>query len=129
MNKGAFVKLPRDFYYTKYAKSHNVFLTIMWLRYYTRFLPGYVDGIYVDVGQALVSVATLSESSVIPESSIRAVLRRLENDGYIRIEKIDRKYKLITLTDYDKNPAPSTMLKGYSEAGNGLQDADFNEEE
>lgn len=115
MQKNAFVKLPRELICMEYLLDKNILKTIIYLYSYARFLPGYIYGIYVDVGQVLISVGELSTILKIPKSTMRFVIGRLERDGVLTKERVSNSHTLITLNHYNKQPAPSTMLKGYIE--------------
>lgn len=115
MKNEAFIRVPREFFNNGYYENENTFRTVMFLYYYARFLPGFVHGIYVDIGQVLMSVNMLSEKTGLPRSTLRQVIKRLEKDSFLTVRQVNKRYTLFTLNNYPRQPAPSTMLREMSD--------------
>lgn len=113
MYKDDFIKVPKALFRMGYFDNPNTMKIIMYLYYHVRFLPGYINGIYVDVGQTVISVNSFAKLTDMPTSTLRDVLKRLEKNGFLQMERVNGRFTKITITDYDRQPAPSTMLKGY----------------
>ena len=89
------------------SRGANHIAVMTWVLLHANWCERYVNGIRIERGQMLTSLAKLSEELHISVQSVRTVLHNLTTDGFLTV-KSTNKYSIITVCNFSTYQAEET---------------------
>ncbi|MBQ3538056.1 MAG: hypothetical protein IJA39_05690 [Clostridia bacterium] len=98
-NLTGFAKAPRCIVCTEYFHDGRLLRAWVAIMISMRFTPIVIDGIPLEVGDALFTKKEISELFGVDKRAVRTILDRMSRDGFIKWTSIRNKYTLVSVID------------------------------
>ncbi len=98
-NLTGFAKAPRSIVCTEYFQDGRLLRAWVAIMISMRFTPIVIDGISLEVGDALFTKKEISELFGVDKRAVRTILDRMTRDGFIKWTSIRNKYTLVSVID------------------------------